>query len=87
MSSITPNSGQVGTTASVTIKGSGFTPGIAVGFEGGAGPTPSANNVIVLDANTIVATVTIKNGGSSRDRVWDLRVGSAVLPNAFTVLP
>jgi hypothetical protein len=38
-----------------------------------------------VNSTTITATVTIKNGGSSRDRVWDLRVGSAVLSNAFTV--
>ena len=30
--------------------------------------------------------MTIKNGGgNSSDPVWDLHVGSGVLPNAFTV--
>jgi hypothetical protein len=84
---IAPNSGWRGGVFDVTITGSGFTSGIAVGFENGSGPAPTANNIVVVNSSTITARVTIKNGGSSRDPVWDLRVGSGVLPNAFTVTP
>jgi len=87
VTSITPDSISMGTVVDVTIKGANFTPGVAVGFENGVGPTPVASNVTVLDSSTIVATVTVKgNGGRRDDPVWDVRVGSAVLPNAFEVL-
>jgi Lysyl oxidase len=87
VTSITPDSTSVGTVVDVTIKGTNFTSGIAVGFENGVGPTPVASNVTVLDSTTIVATVTVKgNGGRRDDPVWDVRVGSAVLPNAFEVV-
>jgi lysyl oxidase len=87
VTSITPNSTSVGTVVDVTIKGTNFSPGIAVGFENGIGPTPVASNVTVLDSSTIVATVSVKGSGGRRDDpVWDVRVGSAVLPNAFEVL-
>jgi hypothetical protein len=87
VTSITPNSTSVGTVVDVTIKGTNFTSGVAVGFENGVGPTPVASNVTVLDSTTIVATVTVKgNGGRRDDPVWDVRVGSAVLPNAFEVV-
>ena len=87
VSSITPNSVSIGAVVDVTIKGTNFTPGIAVGFENGVGPTPVASNVTVLDSSTIVATVSVKgNGGRRDDPVWDVRVGSAVLPNAFEVV-
>ena len=86
VTSITPDSTSVGTVVDVTIKGTNFTSGIAVGFENGVGPTPVASNVTVQNSTTIVATVTIKGGGRRGDPVWDVRVGSAVLPNAFEVL-
>jgi lysyl oxidase len=87
ISSVTPNSILVGTVVDVTIKGSNFTPGIAVGFENGAGPTPVASNVTVLDSNTIVATVSVKrNGGRSDDPIWDVRVGPTVFSNGFEVI-
>ena len=87
VTSISPNSISVGTVVDVTIKGTNFSPGIAVGFENGVGPTPVASNVTVLDSSTIVATVSVKgNGGRRDDPVWDVRVGSAVLPNAFEVV-
>ena len=35
-------------------------------------------NVVVVNANTITATVTVKNGGGKQTRIWDLRVGSGV---------
>jgi len=57
-----------------------------VSFENGTGQRPTASNVIVVDANTITANVTVRSGGVSSDRVWDVRVGSGVLPDGFTVL-
>jgi lysyl oxidase len=83
--SITPNTAKPGTSISVTITGSGFTPGIAVGFENGSGPAPVISNVVVVNATTITATVTVKNGGSKQGRVWDVRVGSGTLLRAFTI--
>ena len=61
----------------VTISGSGFTPGLAVGFENGSGPAPVASNVDVEDATTISLTVTIGKGGPRKERLWDVPVGSA----------
>jgi hypothetical protein len=88
VSSITPNSGSPGSSISnAVIKGSGFAAGMAVGFENGSGPAPTAKNVRVVDANTITLTITIKAGGSRRERLWDVRVGSGVLPKGFKVVP
>jgi hypothetical protein len=87
VSSITPNSAKSPATVNVTITGTGFTDGIAVGFENGTGPAPSIKNVRVVDAQTITATVAVKNGGGKQPRVWDLRVGSGVLFRAFTINP
>jgi hypothetical protein len=63
---------------------------MAISFEGGNGPRPVASNVqLASDTETldmITATVTVplkRNGG--RNPVWDVRVGSSVLPDAFTV--
>jgi len=82
--SITPNRIFVGTVLDVTIRGSNFAPGMAVGFENGTGPTPVASNVTVLDSKTIVATVSVKGGGGRRDDlVWDVRVGPTLLANGF----
>jgi Lysyl oxidase len=85
IASIEPNNAWVGTVVDVIIRGSNFKQGIAVGFENGAGAAPVASNINVLDSGTITATITIKSGGSRADGVWDLRVGSAVLSNAFEV--
>ena len=82
--SITPNSTQPGTAVNVTITGTGFSSGIAVGFENGSGPAPTISNVKVVNSTTITATVTVKKGGK-QGRVWDLRVGSGVLFRAFTI--
>ena len=92
--SINPNTMQAGTTVDVTIIGSGFATGADVTFENASGPTPTASNVVVVDANTITATVTVKSGGPPRNRVWDVRVtnpdgSSGVLMDGFgfTVTP
>lgn len=87
LSSIAPNSARQGSTVGVTITGSGFVEGMAVGFENGSGSAPIASDVIVVNENTITATVTIKSGGPRRNRVWDVRVSSAVLQRGFTVKP
>ena len=85
ITSITPNNGFAGAIFDAVIKGTNFAPGIAVGFENGSGPAPVASNVVVQDSNTIALTITTKQAGGNGDHVWDLRVGSEVLPNAFTV--
>ena len=85
--SISPNTIKPGTSITVTITGTGFTQGIAVGFENGTGPAPVASNVVVVNATTITAKVTVKTGGGKQTRYWDLRVGSGVLFRAFTVKP
>jgi hypothetical protein len=85
---IVPDTARRGSvTTGVTITGSGFAPGMQVSFENGSGPRPTASSVVVRDANTITANVTVKSGGGKGDRVWDVRVGPAVLPGGFTVLP
>lgn len=88
--SITPNSARIGTTVQVTITGFGFTQGMAVSFSNGNGVRPVASNVVLTQdtatTDTMTATVTIPlKGKLGRDPVWNLRVGSAVLPDAFTV--
>ena len=82
---IEPSSASRGSVTAVTITGSGFVQGMQVSFENGSGQRPIATSVNVLDANTITANVTVKSGGAGRDRVWDVRVGSRVLPNGFSV--
>lgn len=90
--SISPDTAQIGTTVQVTITGYGFTPGMPVTFEGGNGPRPVASNIVLASdtatLDTITATVTVpykRRGG--KDPVWDVRVGSGVLRDAFTVSP
>lgn len=92
VTSISPNAARIGQTVQVTISGYGFSQGMAVGFEGGNGPRPEVSNVVLAsDSDTvdlITATVTVpakRKGG--RDPVWNLRVGTSVLPDAFTVQP
>lgn len=88
VSSIWPNSVRSGSSVDVTITGAGFATGMGVSFENGSGPRPTASNVSVdANTNTITATVTVKKGGSRSARVWDVRVGSGVLFDGFTVLP
>ena len=69
---IDPNAMQLGTTINVTITGSDFVGGADVDFKNGEGPSPTASNVVVVDANTMTATVTAKNGGPPRNRLWDV---------------
>jgi len=85
ISEIVPNSVRAGSSVGVVIHGSGFTSDMIVRFENGSGKTPAVSNVIIT-SDTITATVTAPSGGPSSDPVWDLRVGSTVKPNAFTVV-
>jgi len=88
ITSITPNFGRQGTVIpNVEIAGSGFVAGMAVGFENGSGPAPIVSDVQYVDANNITVTLTIKASGPRRERMWDVRVGPAVLPRGFTVRP
>ena len=81
-----PASGNAGGTVTVTITGSNFAPGMAVTFDNGSGPAPQAINVsYAQDGTRITANVKLKRGGNASDPVWDLHVGSGVLPDAFTV--
>lgn len=87
LASVTPSSVYAGSSVTVTIRGTGFAAGMAVGFENGSGPAPIATNVVVVDPNTITATVTVKSGGGRRERFWDVRVSSAVLPRGLRIMP
>jgi len=89
---INPNTMQAGATIEVTITGTGFVNGADVTLENGIGPAPTVSDVVVVDADTITATVYAKDGGPPKDRVWDVRVtnpdgSSAVLLQGFTVTP
>ncbi|HEX7232418.1 MAG TPA: lysyl oxidase family protein [Candidatus Binatia bacterium] len=85
VSSITPNTAPLGSITPVTIKGSNFAAGMGVSFENGSGARPAASNVTIVDSTTITATVTVKSGGAKNDRIWDVRVGSGILPDGFLV--
>ena len=76
----------------VTIAGSNFVAGATVTFEKGIGGPPKASTVVVVDANTITATLTVKKGGPPVDRVWDVVVTNPDLRSGrqvggFTVNP
>lgn len=87
--SIEPNFGSIGDLIPVTIRGAGFAEGMGVSFENGSGARISAGDVVVVDANTITALVTIRKRGGpgGGDNVWDVRVGTAVLLDGFVVTP
>ncbi len=87
---IAPNSLPRNTTAPVTITGSGFQQGATVTFENGGGRVPTATNIIVVNATTIDATVSVHR--KAKLLVWDVRVtnpdgSSGVLVDGFTVTP
>ena len=89
LTSIAPNSGQIGNLIPVDIAGTGFTPGVAVSFESGSGAKLTVSDVVVESSSTISAIVTVQKQGNPRtaDTIWDLRVGDGVLRDAFVVLP
>jgi chitodextrinase len=82
---ITPNSAPRNSVTNVTITGSEFAAGMPVYFENGSGPVPTVSNINVVSSTEITATVIVKKGGGRRTATWDLRVGSGLLNNAFTV--
>jgi hypothetical protein len=86
VTAITPTSARVGQSVSVTITGTGFAAGVAVSFANGNGAAPSVKNVVVVNDTTITATVTVPRKRMGSDPLWDVRVGSGALTNAFTVL-
>lgn len=85
ITSVTPASSGQGTTVNVTIQGLGFANGMQVGF--GAGITVS--NLVVVDANTATATLTIAADATigPRDVTGISADGNhtATLANGFTV--
>lgn len=89
LNSILPNSGRIGDLIPVAITGTGFTSGVAVSFEGGSGAKLPVTDVVVESSSAISAIVTVQKQGNPRnaDTTWDLRVGDAVLRDAFVVLP
>ena len=86
--SIDPNFASIGSVVAVTVRGSGFAPGMGLTFENGSGARVTASDVVVQNSTTITAIVTVrKKGGPAADYVWDVRVGSGVLLDGFTVSP
>ena len=92
VTSIIPNSVLAGDSVDVTINGSNFAAGASVTFENDKGSSPTASNIIVVDANTITATVTVKANGPSGNHLFDVRVTNntdattGVLVDGFTVI-
>lgn len=89
---IQPNNVDEGGSTLVTISGSGFQSGATVILQGGEGPTPKVSEILVVDSNTITATISTKSGGPPRARYWDVRVtnpdtSTGVLPDGFIVMP
>ena len=89
VTSIAPNSGRIGELIPVDIVGTGFASGLGVSFENGSGAKLTVSDVVVDSSTAISAIVTIQKQGNARggDSSWDLRVGDAVLRDAFVVLP
>ncbi len=88
---ISPSSMNAGETISVTITGTDFVAGAAVGFENGSGPAPSASGVTVMDPTTLMATVSVGGGGKRGTRILDVRVtntdgSTGVLVGGFSVI-
>lgn len=89
---MSPDTIQNGSTMSTTISGTGFENGATIIFSGGNGPTPLASNIVVVDSQTMTATITAKDGGPPRNRYWNVTVtnpdgSSAVLENGLMVTP
>ena len=90
--SMTPSRIAQNTTTDVTVSGTGFVDGATLSFVGGSGPAPTASGVVVVDGDTITATIRIKAGGPGKIRRWDVVVTnpdgtSAVLTDGLVVEP
>ena len=82
--SIVPRSGDRTSSVSVVITGSGFAPGMDVTLENGQGARPVVSNISIDEqTSTITALITMKKGAKAVS--WDVRVGSGVLVDGFTV--
>ncbi len=88
--SITPDELTVGTTDNdVEISGAGFVAGLNVSFENGSGPAPESS-ISAVNETTISLTISVKNGGPPRNRLWDVRVtnpdgSTGVLTDGLTI--
>jgi hypothetical protein len=90
--SMTPSRIAQNTTTDVTVSGTGFVDGATLSFVGGSGPAPTASRVVVVDGDTLTATIRIKAGGPGKIRRWDVVVTnpdgtSAVLTDGLVVEP
>lgn len=82
--SIIPNTTTNNSSVSVVISGSGFEAGMDVTLENGRGAPPTVSNVNIDSQNsTVTALITVKKGAKATS--WDVRVGSGVLVDGFTV--
>ena len=89
---IEPNFMFKGQSVDIMINGTGFVSGASITLTNGSGPTPAVSNVVVLDGNSITATITAKNGGPPRSSTWDVSItnldsSNDVLVPGFTVIP
>jgi hypothetical protein len=88
--SITPNSAPANSSVNLTLSGTAFANGATVIFEGGQGTAPQVTGTQVVNANTIVITVTTTVYPARGTQAWDARVTNpngtfGVLTDAFTV--
>ena len=92
ISSISPESIFKGKSTDVTINGTGFVDGATVSLANGSGPTPSVSNVTFVDDSSIIATITVKNGGPPRASTWEVIItnpdsSSGTWDGVLTVIP
>jgi hypothetical protein len=90
VSGLSPQQGAIGDLVPITITGTGLTDSLGVSFENGSGAKLTVTDVSASgDGTRIDAILTISKRGNPRnpDTLWDLRVGDAVLPDAFLVIP
>ena len=76
----------------MTINGTGFVDGATVSLANGSGPTPSVSNVTFVDDSSIIATITVKNGGPPRASTWEVIItnpdsSSGTWDGVLTVIP
>jgi hypothetical protein len=91
LTGILPATMPAGGTVTVTVSGSGFQTGMSLTFASGSGGTPVAGNVVVLNASTLSATVSVNRSGRRGIRTWDVVVTrpdgqAATLVGGFTVV-
>lgn len=92
VSGLSPDTITLGQSEVVTISGSGFEAGATISFANGSGPSPTVSSVSVQSSGEINATISTKNSGPSRARVWDVIVtnpggASASCGGCLTITP